>query len=206
VSPEEFLGEGLRNLDIPASQEAIRAFLLYLEELKKWNRAYNLTSITEDREIVIKHFLDSALYINALKAIGGPPGRSIADVGSGAGFPGIPLKILKPELAISLIEPSGKKCAFLRNMKRKLGLDLEVIEKRVEEVKGNFDIALTRALTKAPDFIKKSRHIVKKGGHFILSKGPRYEEELAGLAVEQVISIPLPFADAQRYLVVIKNS
>ena len=110
MNPLELLKDGLRKLGISAGEEAIGAFLLYLEELKKWNRAHNLTSITDDREIVIKHFLDSALFLEAVHG----RGRRIADVGSGAGFPGIPLKILRPDLEISLIEPSGKKCAFLR--------------------------------------------------------------------------------------------
>jgi len=202
VSPEEILVHGLRELEIIIDEKALGAFLLYLEELKKWNRAYNLTSLKEDREIVIKHFLDSALFLKAVEGRGG----NIADVGSGAGFPGIPLKILKPELKIALIEASGKKSAFLRHMKRKLSLqDIDVIDRRVEEVDEVFDIALTRALFKAPEFMKKAAHMVKQGGFFILGKGPAYEEEIKGLPVEAILSRTLPFTKAVRHLIIIRN-
>jgi len=203
VSPEELLKEGLRELGILAGEDTLGAFLIYLEELKRWNRSFNLTSLKDDREIVIKHFLDSALFLKAIEG----RGESIADVGSGAGFPGIPLKILKPRLRIALIEPSGKKSAFLKHMKRKLSLgDLDVIDKRIEEMEGSFDIALTRALFKAPEFIKKARHIVEKGGFFILGKGPAYEKELKGLPVEEIISPALPFTKAVRHLIIIRNA
>ncbi|MEW6215889.1 MAG: 16S rRNA (guanine(527)-N(7))-methyltransferase RsmG, partial [Nitrospirota bacterium] len=98
--------------------EQLSAFMTYLSELKRWNKAYNLTSLSKDEDIIIKHFLDSLLYLKAI-----PDGEiKIADVGSGAGFPGIPLKIIRPEIEMYLIEPSRKKSAFLRHIIRQVGL------------------------------------------------------------------------------------
>ncbi|MDA8168505.1 MAG: 16S rRNA (guanine(527)-N(7))-methyltransferase RsmG [Nitrospiraceae bacterium] len=201
-APGGLLKEGLSLLGIGYEGGAIGAFMTYLAELRKWNRAYNLTSITEDRDIVTKHFLDSALYLKAIEG----KGHTIADVGSGAGFPGIPLKILRPDLSISLIEPSGKKAAFLRHMIRTLGLrDISAVEKRVEDMRDSlFDIALTRALFKAPEFVKKASGIVKKNGLFILSKGPAYGQELAGTP-HVAMRFVLPFTDIERYIIVLNN-
>jgi 16S rRNA (guanine527-N7)-methyltransferase len=181
VEKSELLKEGLRELDIAFSEEQIHAFMVFLSELKKWNRAYNLTGIKEDKDIVIKHFLDSLLYLKAI-----PEGAvKVADIGSGAGFPGIPVKIIRPEIGMYLIEPSGKKTAFLRHIVKNIGLDrIEVIEKRVEEVTSGrdlpspVDLAVTRALFSIKEFIEKSSHIVKQGGTLILNKGPKVNEEL----------------------------
>ena len=215
---EALLKDGLRELGIEElSEERTRAFMTYLAELKKWNKAYSLTSLKTDEDIVIKHFLDSCLYLKALPCgRGSTPGQplDIADVGSGAGFPGLPLKIIRPELRISLIEPSRKKAAFLRHMIRTLGLeDIEVVEKRVEDLSGVlFDAALTRALFSARDFLAKTAHIVKPGGLIILSKGPKFEDELSGLNDYKVIEVKLPSGgltspstDIIRHLVIIKN-
>lgn len=167
---KEFLHEGLKELGIEPSDSIISRFMMYIRELKKWSRAYNLTAIKEDRDIVIKHFLDSLLYLTAV-----PEGRwNICDIGSGAGFPGVPIAIVRPELNIVLNEPSRKKAAFLRHIRRMLFLDnVEVLECRVEDIRDRlFDIVATRALFSIRDLIKKAKHIVKKDGFFILSKGP----------------------------------
>jgi len=171
---KELLYEGLKELGIEPADSAISQFMIYIRELKKWNRAYNLTAIKEDRDIVIKHFLDSLLYLTAI-----PEGRcSICDIGSGAGFPGVPIAIVRPELNIVLNEPSRKKAAFLRHIRRMLFLNnVEVLECRVEDIRGRlFDIAVTRALFSIRDVIKKAGHIMKRDGFFILSKGSARDE------------------------------
>lgn len=205
--PEELLIKGMKELGITPSKEQVNAFMTYLPELKKWNKAYNLTAMKTDEDIIIKHFLDSLLYLKAI-----PEGTiKIADVGSGAGFPGIPMKIIRPEIETTLIEPSRKKSAFLRHIIRQLGLEkIEVIEKRVEDVGGPlaapllFDVAVTRALFEIKDFIKRASHIVKKGGLFILSKGPKVEEELKGLRGirYELLTTPLPLTNIRRYIVI----
>jgi 16S rRNA (guanine527-N7)-methyltransferase len=171
---KEFLHEGLKELGIEPGDSIISRFMIYIRELKKWSRAYNLTAIKEDRDIVIKHFLDSLLYLTAI-----PEGRwNICDIGSGAGFPGVPIAIVRPELNIVLNEPSRKKAAFLRHIKRMLSLDnVEVLECRVEDIRDRlFDIVVTRALFSIRDLIKKAGHILKRDGFFVLSKGPAEDE------------------------------
>jgi 16S rRNA (guanine527-N7)-methyltransferase len=182
--------------------------LTYSSELKKWNKAYNLTGLKKDEEIIIKHFLDSLLYLKVIN-----DGKvDIADIGTGAGFPGIPIKIIRPEIEIYLIEPSGKKTAFLNHIIRQLGLkNIEVIEKPVEEIKVNrelprfVDIAVTRALFSIKDFKKKASHIIKPGGKLILSKGPKVYEELKSLRNidYKIVTLRLPLTSIERYLVLL---
>ncbi len=115
MTPKEaadFFIKGLDVLDIPWTESQIEAFGRYLIELKKWNRAYNLTGLRSDREIIIKHFLDSLLFLKVLPS----DVSSAADVGSGAGFPGIPVRIMAPQIKMFLVEPVGKKAVFLRHI------------------------------------------------------------------------------------------
>jgi 16S rRNA (guanine527-N7)-methyltransferase len=205
MTAEDILKDGLKAMGIEPDRAQVGAFMLYLAELKKWGRAYSLTSLKADRDIVIKHFLDSALFLKALSA----DVRSVADVGSGAGFPGLPVKVLRPALEVHLIEPSQKKAAFLRNVIRRLGLKgITVVERRVEAVEGLVvDAALTRALFKAGDFAERAGHIVKEGGVFILSKGPRAGEELEGLGPEcETRELALPLSGLKRTFIVIKKA
>lgn len=199
---EKLLISGLKELGIEPSDTIISRFDKYLLELKKWNRAYNLTSLKSDEDIIIKHFFDSLLYLKAI-----PEGQwSICDIGSGAGFPGMPMAIVKPELSLALIESSRKKAAFLRHIKRTLLLNnIEVLESRVEDVKNRlFDIAITRALFSIKELIKKAGHILKREGFFLLNKGPKFEGEIISLPDNvklEVITITLPCTSLQRYLI-----
>lgn len=203
----KLLRDGLTALDIEPTGRLIGYFETYLRELKRWNQTYNLTALKNDRDIVIKHFLDSLLYLRFL-----PSGKhSIADVGSGAGFPGIPLALVRNELSVSLIEPTRKKVAFLKNSKRELSLEnVEVIGARVEEVEGrNFDVVVTRALFSVKDFIEKAGHLVKENGFCLVSKGPRVEEELKDLPPSvryEVVKVLLPLTDLNRSLIKISVS
>jgi 16S rRNA (guanine527-N7)-methyltransferase len=206
AKPEKLLREGLSALGLAPSDACIDSFMLYLAELKKWNRAYSLTSLRSDEDIVLKHFLDSCLY---LEAFAGDDVESLADVGSGAGLPGIPIKIMRPELRLWLIEPVGKKAAFLRHITRALGLeDTRVLEKRVQDVADiRVDAAVTRALFRAGEFYEKSRHIVREGGLLVLSKGPKFKDELKDLAVGyEVKEVCLPLTDIKRNIIVIRKT
>ncbi|GER93345.1 16S rRNA (guanine(527)-N(7))-methyltransferase RsmG [hot springs metagenome] len=202
---ERLLIKGLKELGIEPSDEIINRFDNYLFELKKWNRAYNLTALKNDEDIIIKHFFDSLLYLRVV-----PEGqRDICDIGSGAGFPGVPMAIVNTRLNITLIEPSRKKVAFLRHMKKALMLNnIEVLDKRIEDVRNMlFDIAVTRALFNIKDLIKEAGHILKEDGFFVLNKGPRFEDEIIGLPDNvkfEVITITLPCTSLQRYLIVLK--
>lgn len=171
----------LNNID-----EFIDPFIVFLRELKRWNKAYNLTAIEEEREIVIKHFIDSLLYVYFIK----DKSLTIADVGSGAGFPGIPIAIVRPYLKIKLIEPSWKKCAFLKHIKRKLELkNIEIIEAKAEDISEKFDIVVSRALWSIKNFIKNCSHLLKEEGFFLISKSLKSEEELKDLPSKVKIEI-----------------
>ncbi|MFN3739573.1 MAG: 16S rRNA (guanine(527)-N(7))-methyltransferase RsmG [Thermodesulfovibrionales bacterium] len=204
--------KGLEQTNIEPIEELIFNFTFYLNELKRWNRAYNLTSLKSDRTIITKHFFDSLLYLPFLEN----GVRSLADVGSGAGFPGLVLKIVKPELVIHLIEPSRKKVAFLKHMTFKLGLkDLYIHQQRVEEISINVDAVSSRALFKIKEFIRKASHLLRSGGIMIFNKGPEVQKELKELQdLQEVNKITfskievferlLPTTDIKRYIVVVK--
>ena len=204
----ELLKQGLKELGLVASYDKINAFMTYLSELKKWNKAYNITAVKKDGDIVVKHFLDSLLYLKALPE----SGIRIADIGSGGGFPGVPLKIIRPEMEVYLIEPSRKKCAFLRHIVRQLRLkNTEVIEKRIEEVRINqelsepVDVAVSRALFDISKFVRKTAAIVKEGGVLVLNKGPRIKEELKALKDirYELLTVKLPLSQITRYILVV---
>ena len=201
----DLLKAGLEELGLGYSEKQVEAFITYLEELKKWNGAYNLTALKTDRDIIIKHFLDSLLFAKALP----PEVLTLADIGTGAGFPGIPIKIMFPDLTVFLIEPTQKKAIFLRHICSKLRLkNVEIIDKRIEEVKGlQVDVAVTRALYSVKEFIQKTKDILNKHGILILSKGPGLEKELEGID-QNGISISdfrLPFENIVRHMVVVSG-
>ena len=202
---DELLRKGLEELSLHPFKECLISFRTYLLELKKWNRVHNLTGIKKDEDIITKHFLDSLLYMKAM-----PQGAlKVADIGSGAGFPGVPIKIIRPEIEMYLIESSVKKSLFLRHIIRLLKVNkIEVIEERVENIEKTFtvDIALTRALFTIDDFIKKASHIVKDGGMLIQSKGPKVQEELKKLKDMnyEIIPCKLPLTHIKRYIVSVR--
>lgn len=207
-NPDELIKDGLIELGLVPSMDQINAFMTYLSELKKWNKTYNLTGLRKDEDIIIKHFIDSLLYLKAM-----PDGKTkVADIGSGAGFPGIPIKIIRPEIEMYLIEPSVKKSAFLSHIIRQLQLkEIKVMEKTVEGIRVNqglslsVDIAVTRALFSVKDFIKKASHIVKQGGILILNKGPKVREEIKMLKniKYEILTLDLPLSDIKRYIIVV---
>jgi 16S rRNA (guanine527-N7)-methyltransferase len=208
--PDELLEKGLAELGLSFSGGQIDAFMQYLLELKKWNKAYNLTGLKKDADIVIKHFLDSLLYLRALPE--GP--LSVVDVGSGAGFPGIPIKLMRPEIEMYLVEPTGKKAIFLRHITKLVRLsNIYIIEKRIEDTNSQqdtpvpADAAITRALFDVRDFIRKASHIVRVGGNLILSKGPKAEEELEELGdiPFEIVTCKLPLTDVKRHIIVLKK-
>jgi len=180
-------------------------FLIYLKELKKWNKTYNLTSIEDEKEIIVKHFLDSLLYLSFITE----KSLNIADIGSGAGFPGMPIAIVREDLKISLIEPSWKKCVFLKNIKTKLELpNIEIYQAKSKEVEGKFDIVVSRALWSMKELIENCKHLLKENGYFLISKSLKLQEELKDLPKEykvQIKEFDLPLINGKRYIVRIEK-
>lgn len=207
IDKESIIKEGLKELSLNYTSEQVRSFVAYLTELKKWNKAYNLTSLKTDEDIIIKHFLDSLLYLKAM-----PEGAiSVMDVGSGAGFPGIPIKIIRPEIAMYLVESTRKKAAFLKHIISILRLsNIEVVQKRVEDLEAmDVDVAVTRALFDIRDFCGKASPVLERGGLLILSKGPKVNEEIKAIVKEDVdhkiLPLKLPLTAIKRFIVIIRQ-
>ncbi|HHW21167.1 16S rRNA (guanine(527)-N(7))-methyltransferase RsmG [Thermodesulfovibrio thiophilus] len=187
------------------NNEILEKFIIYLNELKKWNKTYNLTSIEDDVAIIIKHFLDSLLYLCFIPE----KQLSIADVGSGAGFPGVPIAIFRPDLKITLIEPSWKKSAFLKNIKNKLELKhVDIIQENAEVIREKFDIVVSRALWSIKDFVEKCSHLIKINGYFLISKSLKINEEMKKLPAyfeTETNEFVLPVFNAKRFIVKLKK-
>lgn len=198
----ELIKKGLIELSIEPKSELIDRFIIFLSELKKWNRVYNLTTITKNEDIIIKHFFDSLLYLRFI-----PEGIwEICDIGSGGGFPGIPVAFIRFESQITLIESSKKKSSFLNHIRRLLSLsNVKILNQRVEDIKDLFfDIAMVRALYKIYELVQKTGHILKPSGFYIISKGPAFEEELEKIPSDlryEVFQIKIPLTNITRNLI-----
>ena len=183
--------------------------LAYVALLLRWNRAYNLTAIRDPQEMVSRHLLDSlAMHasVDAMAAAGG----SLADLGSGAGLPGIPLAIVSPRLQVTLVEASGKKARFLREAVRSLGLgNARVVESRIEafDAPGTFDAITARALAALPLILALGGHLLKPGGVLLAMKGVVPADEIAALpagwTAVDVRPLTVPGLAAERHLVVV---
>jgi 16S rRNA (guanine527-N7)-methyltransferase len=203
------LAAGLADLGL----DAVHAdpLLAYLALLLRWNQAYNLTAIRDPREMVTKHLLDSLAmhpYVDGLVASGG----ALADLGTGAGLPGIPLAIVKPGLRVTLVESAGKKARFMRQAIRELGLaDARVAESRIEALDepGAYAAITARALATIPLILELGGHLLASDGRLLAMKGVYPSDELAQLPVGWVLreSHPLrvPGLDAERQLVVVSR-
>lgn len=152
------------------------AFKKYYHFLIEENQKYNLTSITEEKEVYIKHFLDSLSIENIIDL----DNISLCDVGSGAGFPSIPLKIMYPSIKLTIIEPTAKRCNFLQQVVALLNLkDVTIINDRAENIKDmHFDVVCARAVSNLPVLLELCIPLVKVNGYFISMKGSNYKEEL----------------------------
>lgn len=161
-----------RDLNVVVAQ-----FETYLNHLVEINKVMNLTAITDPEEVYEKHFLDSALIAPYLKA-----GDKLADVGSGAGFPGLPLAILRDDIQVTLIEPTAKRCQFLSDVIQKLGLtNVWVVNDRAENLpctKEHYDVVTARAVAPLPVLLELCVPLVKVGGLMIAMKGQKALEEL----------------------------
>ncbi len=207
MEPGELIKKGLIDLGFSSSEWQVNAFMTFLSELKKWNRAYNLTSLKTDRDIIIKHFLDSLLYLKAVPA----KALKIADVGTGAGFPGIPMKVMRPQIDLTLIESSRKKSAFLRHIIRLLQLKrTSVLNGRIENLGENYaktyDAIVSRATFKVKDFLDRACPYIKENGILVLSKGPKIFEEKGTLIDQGVIRnvMTFPLMNLERHLILLR--
>jgi 16S rRNA (guanine527-N7)-methyltransferase len=218
VGVADILKRGAEELGIELDARAIELFERYYRELAEWNRRMNLTSIEGEEEVAIKHFLDSLTCLLAVDLWGG---CSVVDVGSGAGFPGVVLKVARPEIRLTLVEASRKKAEFLRKLASVLEIeDVEVLWDRAERVgqttgyREAFDVATARGVADMAALVEVCLPLVKVGGVFVAMKGPDVGEEIAGAmdAVEVVggrvarlVSVALPSGYGGRTLSVINK-
>jgi 16S rRNA (guanine527-N7)-methyltransferase len=212
--------EGARQLGIDLNARRVKQFELYYQKLIEWNEKINLTTIVGYQEAQVKHFLDSISVISALtREEMDKADFSIIDIGTGAGFPGLPLKILLAESRLVLVDSTAKKVAFLRCVTRELGLDnVEIVCGRAEEIahlplyRQRFDLALSRAVASLPVLAELALPFCRIGGKFVAQKKGEMEQEMkkAVKAIEtlggklgQVKRIELEGLRDGRYLVII---
>jgi 16S rRNA (guanine527-N7)-methyltransferase len=213
VNPRDLFITGAKELGITLSIEQVNSFFIYFAELSKWNRKINLTTIQEERDTVIKHGLDSLSYLKGFFPV---PGMSLLDMGSGAGFPALPIKIVHPEIAVTLVESVKKKASFLRHIIRTLKLPgTTVIDKRTEELSDShhaaLDVVTARAFANMKSALSAGLPFLKPNGLMVLSRGPEEtisEQELtsAGVSLEKRILLTLPHSDYKRAIWVFKKT
>lgn len=197
------LEAGLRTLGLDVALAT--PLLDYVALLVRWNATYNLTAIRDPREMIAKHLLDSLAMHPYVDDV-----ARLADLGTGAGLPGIPLAIAKPGLQVSLVESNGKKVRFLREAIRKLGLaNAEAVESRIEafDAPGRFDAITARALATLPAILQSGGHLLRPGGVLLAMKGVVPSEEIAALPpgwhVRELHPMRVPGLDAERHLIVV---
>lgn len=214
-SPYFWLTSGLNAMEIELSEVAIEGLLIYFAELKRWNKKINLIGPGSDKDIIESHFLDCLALINIL-----PEGRTttLLDVGSGAGFPGLVLKICRPDLDVTLVEPRQKRVSFLKHICRLTKSSaVQVVCQRLNEndqkflnTYGTFSLITCRALSRISSFLRMVQPLLAVDGRVVCMKGPRAVEELAewrkagerDLTVLESRRFSLPFSQAERELVI----
>lgn len=215
----ELFNDGLKNLEIELSEEQIKQFIDYYEILVEWNKVMNLTTIIEFDEVIQKHFIDS---LSIVKAIELDKQMKIIDIGTGAGFPGIPLKIAFPNLEVVLLDSVNKKINFLDEVINKLHLEnIKTIHGRAEdfsrdnEYREKFDLCVSRAVANLSSLSEYCMPYVKVKGKFIPYKSGKIEEELhaskravnvLGGNIENEVLFSLPNTDIERSFVVISKN
>ncbi|NPA51767.1 MAG: 16S rRNA (guanine(527)-N(7))-methyltransferase RsmG [Aquificae bacterium] len=189
---------------IPLSENQLEKFDIYLQVLLKWNRVYNLTSIRKKEEIVIKHFFDSLTLVKLFEKVDIElENRELADFGSGAGFPGVPLKIYyQDKIELFLIEAVQKKCIFLEMLRKELKLDFQVFCSRAEKLGKKFDIVVSRATGETFEVLKTAKGLLKDGGYLIIMKAKKIEEELKPFT----ISLKFVGYGERKFIVLKKNT
>jgi 16S rRNA (guanine527-N7)-methyltransferase len=214
----DLLNEACLNEGLSFDEEKYNQFIRYKDMVKEWNEKVNLTAITEDNEIIKKHFIDS---IKALKFTPLKEAKKVIDVGTGAGFPGIPLKIVMPELEVVLLDSLNKRVNFLNEVIRSLGLKgITAIHGRAEDFavqasyREKFDAAVSRAVANMAVLSELCLPYVKVDGYFIALKGPAVDEEIKegdkavftlGGTIEDIIKVQVEGTDLNHNLVVVKK-
>ena len=208
TDPKAQLERGLEELGLHLDRNARKRLLAFAELLEKWNRVYNLTAIRGADQIVSGHLLDCLAIVPHVQGA-----KRALDVGSGAGFPGIPLALACPRMQVTLLDSNQKKAAFLRQAVSELQLDnATVVEDRVEawQPQEKFDLIVCRALADTGEFVRWSRHLLAPDGVFAAMKGVIPQNELErmpqGYRVRDTVRLSVPGLEAQRHLILVEKS
>lgn len=196
----------LQRAGIALSEQQKNSLLQYVELLHKWNKAYNLTSVRDPQEMLVRHIMDSIVVAPHLQ------GNRFIDVGTGPGLPGIPLAIVRPTSTFTLLDSLGKRVRFLRQVQHELQLDnITPVQSRVEEFEPQppFDGVISRAFASLQDMLSWCHHLpAPVSGRFYALKGVLPEDELASLPpsieVEQIVRLSVPELTGERHLVILK--
>lgn len=195
----------LAEASISLSDQQQQQLVAYVEMLHKWNKAYNLTSVRDPNEMLVRHILDSIVVAPHLQ------GTRFIDVGTGPGLPGIPLSIVRPESHFTLLDSLGKRVRFLRQVQHELKLtNIEPVQSRVEDFPAEppFDGVISRAFASLNDMVSWCHHLPGDAGRFYALKGQLPEDEIAllpaGLAVESIVELKVPHLEGERHLVIVK--
>lgn len=214
----DMLNEACQNLNLSFDERKYNDFIKYKELIKEWNQKINLTAITEDEEIIKKHFIDS---IKVFECDYVKNAKSIIDIGTGGGFPGIPMKIVKEDNSMVLLDSLNKRINFLNEVIGELGLkNIKTIHGRAEdfaqsvEYRQKFDLAVSRAVANLTVLLELCLPYVKVGGYFVALKGPAIDEEIKdatvalkvlGGSIEEVIEVDIEGSDLKHNLLVVKK-
>jgi 16S rRNA (guanine527-N7)-methyltransferase len=199
--------EGLARLNIGFFPQQVERSLAYVDLLQKWNRAYNLTAVREGGQMLTQHILDSLSILPYLW------GSRLLDVGAGAGLPGIPLAIGRPDMSVTLLDSNGKKTRFMQQAVLELALDnVEVVKSRLEEYRPArpFDTVTSRAFSSLATFVQMSAPLCGPEGRLLAMKGKNPEQELQGIDlkgfVPTVQRLHVPGLNAERHLICLSKS
>lgn len=216
---EELLISSADKFNIEIDENMLSQFMLYKDLILEWNKNINLTAIVDEREIILKHFIDSLSIIDSFEK--DKENLSIIDIGTGAGFPGIPIKIVKPSYEIILLDSLNKRVKFLNIVIEELKLDkIKAMHGRAEDfgrdidLREKFDIATSRAVANLSVLCEYALPFVNVGGEFIAFKGPEVEEEIEsaskaiatlGGALKDIKYINIPETDIKHSLVIVSK-
>ena len=218
MGEKKLLVSTLNQLNIPIEDEQADALLSFMEILLEANKHINLTSITEPEDFILKHIVDSLIMLSKDYV---KEGIKVLDLGTGGGFPGIPLKILYPEIQITLVDSVGKKLKFIDDAARNLGIKVELVHERAEILGKNkkyrekYDIVISRAVANMQTLSELCLPLVKVDGLMIASKGPKYNEELdaaknamkiLGGQVKSIEDCTIPIAELERHVIIIEKT
>lgn len=204
MSPERRLASGLATLGFSQTEDLSERLLSFSADLLKWNKVYNLTAIKTLDEVVIQHLLDSLSISDQIS------GDSVIDVGTGGGFPGVPLAMVHPNVRFTLLDSNVKKTRFLQQMVINHKLEnCDVLHMRAESCEGRYQQVVCRAFASLPNIVKFCGHLVADGGALLAMKGqpeeePEVMESAGGLfRIENVLPLEVPHLTAMRHLVVL---